>query len=102
PRWASRGGMGIGGHRPAASRRRSPRRTPAARAADEQAITRLAKVTATGAVADKPAADAAATAGQSMHQIASTREEATRIHPVRARPITRLPAHIPLTCSRTL
>jgi hypothetical protein len=65
----------------------------------------LAKVTATGAVADWPAAAAAATAGQSMHQIASTRdaaeEEVTRIHPACARPITRLPAHTPLTCSRT-
>jgi hypothetical protein len=31
-------------------------------------------VTATGAVAGSPAAAAAATAGQSMHQIANTRE----------------------------
>jgi hypothetical protein len=38
----------------------------------------LARVTATGAVAEWPAAAAAATAGQSMHQIASTREEPTR------------------------
>ena len=88
------------GHRAAASRRRSPRRTPAARAAAEQAITRLASVTATGAVADRPAAAAAATAGQSMHQMANTRED-TGIHPARARAVTRRPAHTPLTCSRT-
>ena len=62
------------GQRADASRRRSPRRTPTERAADEQAITRLASVTATGAVAGSPAAAAAATAGQSMHQIANTRE----------------------------
>ena len=66
--------MCSSGHRAAASRRRSPRRTPAARAVAEQAITRFANVTATGSVADWPAAAAAATAGQSMHQIANTRE----------------------------
>ena len=47
-------------------------RTPAARAAAEQATTRLAKVTATCAVTGSPADTAAAMAGQSMHQIAST------------------------------
>ncbi|OBG65569.1 hypothetical protein A5680_18625 [Mycobacterium sp. E2989] len=57
-------------------------------------------MTATGAVADSPAAAAAATAGQSMHQTASTRD-ATGIHPARARAVTRRPAHTPLTCSRT-
>ncbi len=72
--------MCSSGHRAAASRRRSPRRTPAALAVAEQAITRFAKVTATGSVADWPAAAAAATAGQSMHQIASTLEEAIRVN----------------------
>ena len=37
-------------------------------------MTRLASVTATGDVGGRPAAAAAATAGQSMHQMASTRE----------------------------
>ncbi|AGL28857.1 hypothetical protein J113_23750 [Mycobacterium tuberculosis CAS/NITR204] len=72
--------MNSRGHRAAASRRRNPRRTPAARAVAEQAITRFANVTATGAVADRPAAAAAATAGQSIHQIASTRAEAITVH----------------------
>ena len=62
------------GHLAWASRRRRPRRTPAARADAEQAMTRLASVTATGDVGGRPAAAAAATAGQSMHQMASTRE----------------------------
>ncbi len=69
--------MCSSGHRAAASRRRRPRRTPAARAVAEQAITRFARVTATGSVADRSAAAAAATAGQSMHQIAKTREAIT-------------------------
>ncbi len=38
-------------------------------------MTRLANVTATGAVGVRPAAAAAATAGQSMHQMANTRDE---------------------------
>ena len=46
---------------------------PAERADAEQAMTRLASVTATGAVGGRPDAAAAATAGQSMHQMASTR-----------------------------
>src|SRR5271165_7275708 len=62
------------GQRACDSRRRRSRRTPAALAAAEQAITRLANVTATGADGGRPAAEAAATAGQSMHHRASTRE----------------------------
>jgi hypothetical protein len=38
-------------------------------------MTRLANVTATGAVGGNPAAAAAATAGQSMHQTAKTRDD---------------------------
>ncbi len=45
----------------------------AARAEAEQATTRLAQVTAIWAVGGRSAAAAAATAGQSMHQMASTR-----------------------------
>ena len=41
-------------------------------------MTRLASVTATGDVGGRPAAAAAATAGQSMHQMASTRERHLR------------------------
>ena len=45
-------------------------------------MTRLANVTAIGAVEGRPAAAAAATAGQSMHQTARTREDT---HPPTAR-----------------
>ena len=48
-------------------------------------MTRLASVTATGAVGGRPAAAAAATAGQSMHQMASTREASGKAHPPTAR-----------------
>ncbi|MCH9700231.1 MAG: hypothetical protein K0U76_02420, partial [Actinomycetia bacterium] len=47
-------------------------RTPTARAAAEHAMTRLASVTAIGTVEGRPAAAAAATAGQSMHHSANT------------------------------
>ena len=73
---ASRAGSAVAtcncGQRAWASRRRRPRAPGGARRA-EQAITRLARVTATGAGCASPAAVAAATAGQSMHQMASTR-----------------------------
>ena len=49
-------------------------------------MTRLASVTATGIVGGRPAAAAAATAGQSMHQTASTREvDPEDTHPPTAR-----------------
>ena len=49
-------------------------------------MTRLASVTATGVVCARPAAAAAATAGQSMHQTASTRDEPLEdTHPPTAR-----------------
>ena len=70
------------GHRACDSRRRSPLRTPVARADAEHAMTRLASVTAIGAVEGRPPAAAAATAGQSMHQTARTREDT---HPPTAR-----------------
>src|SRR5438094_214141 len=62
------------GDLPCASRRRRPRRTPSARAAAEQATTRLAKTTATGSAApSKPAA----VTGQSGIQTVRVRTAST-------------------------
>ncbi len=70
-------------------------------------MTRLANVTATGAVGGRPAAAAAATAGQSMHQMANTRDMtvhcATVVRPERPHPeyarrtllIRPNPGHVP-------
>ena len=61
------------GQRPCASRLRSPRRTPSARARSEQASTRLACSTATGPVAGTPSTISAAITGQSGHHSSRVR-----------------------------
>ena len=61
------------GHRLCASRRRSPRRTPSARADSEQASTRLPCSTTTGPEAGTPSTISAAITGQSGHQSSRVR-----------------------------
>ena len=81
---SSRGSTASSGQRDCASRRRIPRRTPADRAAWEQATTRLPVTTAAGpwsAEARTPAAARAAVTGQSGHQTAIIRGGMAVIRP---------------------
>ena len=55
-------------------------------------MTRLASVTATGDVGGRSAAAAAATAGQSMHQMASTRGALIRLPHAPTRKLAPSPA----------
>ena len=81
--WAS---SSSSGQRPWASRRRRPGRTPSARAAAEQATTRLAWTTAVRLSGGAPAA----TTGQSGHQTTTMRGIAD--HPVSASGVRPSPA----------
>ncbi len=69
------------GQRACASRRLSPRRTPWSRAVREQATTRFALSTASGASGPWPASSRAVVTGQSGHQIHIRRESSGMPHP---------------------